>query len=40
MDLRGTALEYLEGILPPDIRGDLWNFFDEKRLPYGQHSRG
>jgi hypothetical protein len=24
--LRGTALEYLEGVLPPDIRGRLWPF--------------
>jgi len=24
--LRGTALEYLEGVLPPDIRASLWPF--------------
>jgi hypothetical protein len=24
--LRGTALEYLEGVLPPDIRERLWPF--------------
>jgi hypothetical protein len=24
--LRGTALEYLEGVLPPDIRDRLWPF--------------
>jgi AAA family ATP:ADP antiporter len=24
--LRGTALEYLEGVLPPDIRNHLWPF--------------
>ena len=26
--LRGTALEYLEGVLPPDIRSRLWPFVD------------
>ena len=26
--LRGTALEYLEGVLPPDIRDRLWPFLD------------
>jgi len=26
--LRGTALEYLEGVLPPDIRERLWPFLD------------
>ena len=26
MVLRGTALEYLEGVLPPDIRDRLWPF--------------
>jgi ATP:ADP antiporter, AAA family len=27
--LRGTALEYLEGVLPPQIRARLWPFLDE-----------
>ncbi len=26
--LRGTALEYLEGVLPPDIRDRLWPFLE------------
>lgn len=26
--LRGTALEYLENVLPPDIRDRLWSFVD------------
>lgn len=30
--LRGTALEYLEGVLPPDIRERLWPFLDDHRL--------
>jgi hypothetical protein len=28
--LRGTALEYLEGVLPPDIRERLWPFLGDK----------
>ena len=27
-DLRGTALEYLEGVLPRDIRDRLWPFLE------------
>ena len=27
--LRGVALEYLEGILPPDVRAQLWPLLDE-----------
>ena len=30
-NLRGTALEYLESILPMDIREGLWRFFEETR---------
>jgi hypothetical protein len=29
--LRGTALEYLEGVLPPDIRAALWPFLEDRR---------
>ncbi len=32
-NLRGTALEYLEGVLPPLIREKLWPFLDESRTP-------
>jgi hypothetical protein len=32
--LRGTALEYLEGVLPPDIRDRLWPFLSGR--PRGQ----
>lgn len=31
--LRGTALEYLESILPADIRDCLWPFLDDRRAP-------
>jgi hypothetical protein len=30
-DLRGTALEYLEGVLPPAIRERLWPFLEDPR---------
>ena len=30
--LRGTSLEYLEGVLPPDIRERLWPFLDAESL--------
>jgi hypothetical protein len=35
--LRGTALEYLESVLPPNIRDRLWPFLEESatRLPPG-----
>jgi hypothetical protein len=29
--LRGTALEYLESILPPALKESLWPFLDERR---------
>ena len=29
--LRGTALEYLEGVLPPEIRERLWPFLEDTR---------
>jgi len=29
--LRGTALEYLEGVLPPPIRRRLWPFLEDRR---------
>jgi hypothetical protein len=27
-ELRGTALEYLESILPPEVRAQLWPFLE------------
>ena len=33
--LRGTALEYLEGVLPPDIRERLWPFLEDRRAARG-----
>ena len=38
--LRGTALEYLESVLPPDIRDGLWRFIEEKRVPTRPASAG
>ena len=32
-NLRGTALEYLEGTLPPAIRARLWPFLEDRRGP-------
>jgi len=38
--LRGTALEYLEVILPPEIREGLWPFLEDRRpAPSGSKSR-
>jgi ATP:ADP antiporter, AAA family len=38
--LRGTALEYLEGVLPPDIRDRLWPFLsDRPRKPQDGRAR-
>jgi hypothetical protein len=37
--LRGTALEYLEGVLPPDIRDRLWPFLGT-RAPVNAGARG
>jgi len=39
--LRGTALEYLEGVLPRDIRDRLWPFLgdDVARRPASGRSR-
>jgi hypothetical protein len=34
--LRGTALEYLEGVLPADIRDRLWPFVDDGPAPRRQ----
>jgi AAA family ATP:ADP antiporter len=31
--LRGTALEYLEGVLPETIRSSLWPFIEDGRRP-------
>jgi hypothetical protein len=31
--LRGTALEYLESVLPEDIRDRLWPFLEVRRQP-------
>jgi len=30
-NLRGTALEYLEGVLPPPIRERLWPYLEDNR---------
>jgi hypothetical protein len=30
-NLRGTALEYLEGVLPPQIRDALWPYLEDER---------
>jgi hypothetical protein len=39
--LRGTALEYLEGVLPPDIRDRLWPFLGTRggRVDGGRRAR-
>ena len=29
--LRGTALEYLEGVLPTNVRNALWPFLEDRR---------
>jgi ATP:ADP antiporter, AAA family len=31
--LRGTALEYLDSVLPTDIHGQLWPFLDDTAIP-------
>ena len=31
LQLRGTALEYLESVLPPRIRERLWPFLEDQR---------
>jgi AAA family ATP:ADP antiporter len=36
--LRGTALEYLESVLPPEIRSRLWPFLEDSR-PSGRTRR-
>jgi hypothetical protein len=38
--LRGTALEYLEGVLPPDIRERLWPFLDDAHPSRSTPPRG
>jgi hypothetical protein len=38
-NLRGTALEYLEGVLPPNIREPLWPFLEDPRKGRGTSSR-
>ena len=35
--LRGTALEYLEGVLPPDIRERLWPFLSDRPRKTERH---
>ena len=37
--LRGTALEYLEGVLPPDIRDRLWPFLGDSPAPLPGRAR-
>lgn len=39
-NLRGTALEYLEGVLPPAIRERLWPFLEDPRPARKQTGRG
>jgi hypothetical protein len=34
--LRGTALEYLESVLPREIRAGLWHFLEDRRAPATQ----
>jgi ATP:ADP antiporter, AAA family len=36
--LQGTALEYLEGVLPPQVRDRLWPFLEDRR-PAGRVAR-
>ena len=31
--LRGTALEYLDSVLPHEIRDRLWRFLEDRRMP-------
>jgi hypothetical protein len=31
--LRGTSLEYLQSVLPPDIRDQLWPFLENQHSP-------
>jgi hypothetical protein len=38
VNLRGTALEYLEGVIPPSIRDALWPFLEERRT-HGRAAR-
>jgi hypothetical protein len=38
-NLRGTALEYLEGVLPPSIRQPLWPFLEDNRRAKAQPQR-
>ena len=37
--LRGTALEYLEGVLPPRIREQLWPFLEDRRPAASRETR-
>jgi hypothetical protein len=37
--LRGTALEYLEGVLPPRIREQLWPFLEDRRPSPSRETR-
>jgi hypothetical protein len=37
--LRGTALEYLEGVLPSPIRDRLWPFLEDRRTGSGRSQR-
>jgi hypothetical protein len=32
--LRGIALEYLESVLPASVRGPLWPYLEDRRLPH------
>ena len=38
-NLQGTALEYLEGVLPPPIRERLWPFLEDRRPAKGGPTR-
>jgi hypothetical protein len=37
--LRGTALEYLDGVLPESVRERLWPFLETESVPRTQRSR-
>ncbi len=37
--LRGTALEYLEGVLPSEVRAPLWPFLEDRRPPAQRTTR-
>jgi hypothetical protein len=40
LKLRGTALEYLENVLPPDVRGELHDLIRAEPLPVARRQQG